>query len=286
VALVVRPDHYGPARAGFFFRERDNAIRTAESYEEFVIRPRRHGPSSMAAEPEPEPQQAAPAGADGEDGDSACPQAPPEPQSAEPERADAVKTSRWVLDDETSGMVEEEQEPELPSFAKTEPVRRWVWPIVLLALLAATGFGVERYYRSLGPPQPLSLWVADMGGQLLIEWDRTARPIRDATNGTLEITDGKDRVDIEIEGARLREGSVDYVRRSEIVDVRLRVHQRGRSTEEVIRFVGQPVRRPPTAEEADALKQNESLKAEVASLRAQLEQLQRRDARRKLSAGR
>jgi proteasome lid subunit RPN8/RPN11 len=45
IALVIRPDQYGPARGGFFFRERDHTVRPDSTYEEFVTMPRRHAPS-------------------------------------------------------------------------------------------------------------------------------------------------------------------------------------------------------------------------------------------------
>ncbi|MGE5646035.1 MAG: hypothetical protein ACM336_09615 [Acidobacteriota bacterium] len=280
VALVIRPDYYGPARAGFFFRERDNTVQTAETRQEFVIRPRRH---KAAAEPEPESEPESGTATEPPASElEATPAPEPEPEPPAVEAAPPAP-GPWVLDRESPAAAEAQPdgEPALPAFANqaTKARRKWLWSAVALALIASAGFGVERYYALTAPQQPLSLWVADMGGQLLIEWDRTARPIREASSGTLEITDGKDRVDIEIEGARLREGSVDYVRRAEIVDVRLRVHTRSRDAEESIRFVGQPVRRPPSPEEAEIRKQNEALKAEVADLRAQLEQLRRARAR-------
>ena len=104
-----------------------------------------------------------------------------------------------------------------------------------------------------------------MGGHFLIEWDRTARPIREAQSATIEISDGTDVMSIPVAGDRLREGSVDYVRRSEMVDVRMRVANHGRVAEESILFIGPPVRRGPSPQVA-------ALEAEVANLKAQLEE--------------
>jgi hypothetical protein len=144
--------------------------------------------------------------------------------------------------------------------------------VAAIAAAAAAAIGVEQYYNLAGPPQPLSLWVADMGGQLLIEWDRTAKPIMDAKSASLEIQDGKAVVSMPLTRDQLRDGSVDYVRRGDIVDVRLRVAGRGRTMEESIRFVGPPVRRGPGPEETDVARQRDDLKAENDRLRGQLAQ--------------
>ena len=43
VALVIRPDNYGPARAGYFFREPDGTVHAEAAYEVFTSLARRHG---------------------------------------------------------------------------------------------------------------------------------------------------------------------------------------------------------------------------------------------------
>jgi proteasome lid subunit RPN8/RPN11 len=268
IALVVRPDHYGPARAGFFFRESNNQVRTVSSYQEFTIRPRRTG-RSRAEAPDPDP-------AASEETDTAGDTVPPaevaDSAVPEPEVAEAPATPAWVLDPDMPAPVQEP--PGIPGFALAPPrsaARKWLWLLVAGCLLAAMGLGAKLYDRLSGPTPPLQLWVADLGGQLRIEWDRTARPIRDARSAALEIVDGKERRRIPIDAGHLRDGGVDYVRNAEIVDVRLKVRTDGGTAEEFVRFVGPPIRRHPSAE-AEALRQAEALKAEVASLRAQLEQ--------------
>lgn len=272
VALVLRPDTFGPTVAGFFFREKDKVIRTGSSYREFEIRPRRVRKKATAEPESVGSETAEPKAAEPAESARVAALAPVASVSAEPETLVVPPPSAEVVSVADPDVVIAER-PEVPGFVR-EPAStswKWAWLFMLAAMVGATALGVERYYRLSAPPQPLSLWVADMGGQLLIEWDRTAQSIRDAEGATLEIMDGKDRADIRIEPDRLREGSVDYVRHAEIVDVRLRVHHRGRPIEEFIRFVGQPVQRPGSTQEAELLRQNEALKTEVANLRAQLE---------------
>jgi len=62
VALVVRPDNYGPARAGFFFREEDGTVHAQRAYEEFTSLARRHGLlAQLGAEAQPPEEPPAPA---------------------------------------------------------------------------------------------------------------------------------------------------------------------------------------------------------------------------------
>jgi proteasome lid subunit RPN8/RPN11 len=244
VALVLRPESYGAASAAFFVREHKGAVQS----EEFLIRPERTG----AAPPTLEPRETAPP--------------PPVPPPARRVRAVTLTPES---DLETTP---------LPSFveAEPEPRRRWVWLAASIVVALAGGAGVEAYYRYTAPQQSLTLFVADVGGQLLIDWDRTARPIREARSAIIEIQDGADHRNILMTGDRLREGSLSYTRQSEIVDVRLRVEPLGaRPAQEFIRFVGQPIHRASTAESA-AIQQRDALKAEVEKLRAEI---QRRDAR-------
>lgn len=299
VALCIRPEAFGPARAGFFVRERNGGIHSEASYEEFVVQPRRKGatrpapqevsdapaperarpalvlPPEPAVVTEPVPQRPAasapidlPAPTFG--GLAPAPASKPVPQPA-PAAPPAAETS---LDSFA-----------LPSFASAAPrqwqSRKWMWVALAILLTIGCGVGLQAWYQYSGRQQPLSLWVADVGGQLLIEWDRTAGPIRNAKSATLDITDGKEHVQMQLDGDRLREGSVDYVRRADIVDVRLSVHQpRSRTQQESIRFIGQPVRR---AEDTEVARQRDELKAEVERLRAEL---QKRDALlRKARAG-
>jgi proteasome lid subunit RPN8/RPN11 len=272
IALVVRPESDSLAQAGFFLHSQPLFV--------VDVRPRRRLPEELppgGSEMEPEAETAAPdpGTADSRtEPTSAVDRDPPEdafaagrvmPEVAEPaapeppppvpaiERADALAS--WV-------------QPEAPGS------RRWYWGALAVLLLAAGAFGVWRYWAAGRLNAPLSLWVADVGGQLLIEWDRTAGPIRSARSGIIEIRDGGPPKYIPLDPERLREGSVDYVRRSEMVDVKLRVDTAsGAHAQELIRFVGQPVLRPAAE---DVVKERDELKAEVERLRAEVQRLRGR----------
>jgi hypothetical protein len=241
IAVVIEPAQMGPCIAGVFALE---GVRYALQFE-MDVRPRRRSPAPPPPPPpppEPEPEILL--------------TEEPDPLPVEPPRPE------WPGD---------ETPVPLPSWAEAEPPRRgnWRWIVGSVALLAVATVLVAWSWTSKGTRPRLSLWVADVGAQLLIEWDRTARPIRDATAGIIEIRDGGEKVVVQMDPERLREGSVDYVRRSDIVDVRLRVQDAGgRAAEEQIRFVG-----PPIARDDDVVRQRDELKAEVERLRAELEKV-------------
>ena len=72
-----------------------------------------------------------------------------------------------------------------------------------------------------GPSQRLALQLRDAQGQLQITWNEAARPVRNAQSAALEITDGNANTWLELDLDQLRRGNVTYVRRSNMVAVRL-----------------------------------------------------------------
>jgi hypothetical protein len=295
VALVLRPEQYGPVRAGFFFRERNRSIRADRSAEEFLIG---MGRGKAAAVEEPEPAEAGP---------GPQPEAEPEPDfepatAAVDERRETEATSEPAVEEAATEPETEESEPEeaaeepeaepaaepepepvypapgiVPAFCATETNRRlgWRWILALALVVVAIGAGVY-YYVWYHAPQPLSLMVTDVGGQLLIEWDRAARPIRQARTAVLMIHDGDDLRRIVLDSETLHGGSADYTRQSEVVDVSLVLDQQGGGRREALRFVGPPVKRNPSPEELQVLRERDELKAEVERLRGRLQRQGRR----------
>jgi proteasome lid subunit RPN8/RPN11 len=279
VALCLRPEAFGPTRAGFFARERNGDLRSEASYEEFTVQPRRSEsvkpqPQEVPAAPAPEPAYVQP---EPEPPEEAAPELPADPHAPAFERLAPPPAP-----EPEAAPVPAPSDLAVPSFASAahqeKRGRTWIWVLVIILLMIGAGAGARAWYYYSDRPQALSLWVSDVGGQLLIEWDRTAAPIRNAQNATLNITDGGEHVEIQMDGERLREGSVDYVRKADMLDVRLTVHQPGRKPlRESIRFIGQPVRR----EDANLMRERDELKAEVDRLRLEL---QRKEAQiRRLS---
>jgi len=243
VAMVIRPAQFGPCRVGFFFREDDGGVRAEASYLEFSVRPRRRPAPAHLAERRP--------------------QVPPAAGSGD-------------LPVSANGLEAPHREPSpapVPSFAQMAPRRSlaWIgWLVVLCAVLATAAYGTRNLWRP-SPLETLSLRVIDLDGQLIIEWDRAAAPVRQAARATCEILDGAQRKSIEMEGERLREGSITYARISDSVDVRLRVERpRAAPLEEYIRFLGQPPPVRPTPDQAETLRQRDELRQQVERMRAEL----------------
>ena len=235
VAMVVRPAQFGPSRVGFFFREPDGSIQAEASYLEFPVRARRRAPPAAAA-----------VGGGASLTPAASPAAPV-PTVAPPVPA--------------------------PSFALVEPrrPRKWLWVAGIVLAVLAAGYGLRTWWPLAAAPPSVTLRVLDLDGQLIIEWDRASQPVRKARRATFEILDGDQRQVVEMEGDRLREGSLTYARRTEKVDVRCRVEASGAApVEEFIRFLGQPPPVRPAPDQAEVLRQRDELQQQVERLRAEL----------------
>lgn len=219
IALVLRPDPLGSTRAGFFVREANGSIRGERSYQEFVISPPARVRGAVAA---PEMDTPAPAHA------PAQPKAAP--QEFEPEALEPP--------DVAAGEFLEE----VPSPRTLLP---WVWMAVAIAV-AVAAFGLGPRLRAPAPAlRPLGLRVFDANGQLQIVWDRSSVRDQPARGGTLEFMDGGERVIVPLDPGRLAEGGFAYTRRSDNVEVRLRVVRLGGAQEESVRFLGAAPRLTP-----------------------------------------
>jgi proteasome lid subunit RPN8/RPN11 len=230
VALVVKPESFGPSRAGFFFREADGTMRTKSSHGEFALAARSKRPRSPAKEAN-EPK-AAPARAE----------AHPAESRAEPRAIPARAIPAPKLHN--------------PAPRRSRPLFvRATATVLLITAAAVVAFLATR--RTAYAPPSLALSALDMDGQLQIAWDRDSAAVRQASGGSLEIVDGNKRLVLPFTAAGLRRGSVTYARRSETVEVRLTVNPPDRNpVEELVRFVGakpeaveKPEVSPPKVEE-------------------------------------
>jgi proteasome lid subunit RPN8/RPN11 len=242
VALVVRPASFAPARAGFFFREKNGRVHAENSYAEFQLKP------SRLAEPRAEQE--------------------PEEQIQLPIVAQAPAGTAPLL---------AEPGPEQPSVRLG---RLWAWKwyaaglvaamlaiAVIAAVVAASGT-----WASQPSDQRVSLSAREAGGQLRIVWDRTSGPIRDAMRGTLEIEDRGVRTEVKLTPADLRSGSISYTRQSGDIVVRLKVDPSGRApVEELMRFLKAGESGPsPAAPPADPAK--EAMEREAEAMRTRIEE--------------
>jgi hypothetical protein len=144
--------------------------------------------------------------------------------------------------------------------------RRWMWliPALLGVIVAST-----LYYRSAGgsqggsKPASFGLRATDEGGVLRVQWDRNSETIRQATRASLEIRDGSAPIALDANG--LQRGFVDYSRKSSDLELRMTIFPAsGVPRQETTKFLG-----PPPQQRTSA--------AEIADLKAEVEQLRERN---------
>ena len=153
---------------------------------------------------------------------------------------------------------------------REEPRRRkWPWLVAWgLVILVAAVLGL-RYWMMNSASEPIALSVAERDGQLQIEWNHAARPVMDATAGTLEIMDGAEPRTVKLTHQDLAAGKFTYTRKSGDIEVRLTVQDSNNvKTQEASRYLGQPPDAPRDSKELEDLqKRRVELEAEVQRLR-------------------
>jgi hypothetical protein len=96
----------------------------------------------------------------------------------------------------------------------------------------------------------VKLQVTESRGQLQIHWDAQSDLVRQATGAKLFITDGIERLFVNLDSNRLRRGTVSYARQSGRVELRLALAEPdGRTFEQKAIFYGAP----PAEEETPQL---------------------------------
>lgn len=269
VALVLKPHTFEPMRAGFFFREHEGSMRTQASYREFRLEamPLRTAgdaaPSSPAAHRQEE-----------DSGSRATLVGTPLPPPVEPDpTADPPKGKRRVpITREIP--VELTPPPETiavdaPGFQELRPERagRVLKAMAILAAglaIGGAGYQTRQYWlpqviansSAVLPREPepsLALAVADDNGQLKIQWDRNAPPIRKGREATLEVVDGDTTpLSVRLDRAHLESGGFTYARQTERVDVTLVVTEAdGQVVRDRTSFLGK-LPAPGSASDTDA----------------------------------
>jgi proteasome lid subunit RPN8/RPN11 len=265
IALVLKPNAFEPARAGFFFREPGGTIHGESSYREFTLEPQLVQPGAPV--PAPSPVRAIPA-------------------RTAPDPAEAA-----VVPGPASAPIAPIKPP---SFLAVEPPprhrRRWVAAALAVAGIALGGYqtqsmwmpplaaAVMRFTAKPAPqPKPaapvatLGLTTADQNGQLHIIWDRNSPVVRSAATGILSISEGPAPLVIPLDLSHLQTGSFTYGRQASRVDVSLTVQSPdGRRTREVATYVGAMPDKPAAPENAAVRKERDNLAKEAARLKSDL----------------
>lgn len=259
VALVLRPHVYEPTRAGFFFREADGSIRTESSHKEFALQSRgRRLP--LGFDPS-DPRAGRPLrGADPEAPASRL--AGPSPVASS-EREESVPVSP------SQAPVSSERPPDQPRWRRSW--KRWLLATAALsvATVALAVFGLP--LLDPAQPDPVLLEVRDIGGQLVLEWDRTAAPVLEAESATLRIVDGEADHEIQLTREEIQTGSLTYARRTDDVEFHLSlIRPDGEPVSEITRFLGDEYVRGPSSVDQDDPGEMEELQREVERLREQL----------------
>jgi protein TonB len=86
--------------------------------------------------------------------------------------------------------------------------------VVIVVLFVYPGFLLHRASRPPALPQQdssqLALRVEHSGGELMLTWNRESNAIKTATRAVLEITDGAQHENVDMDLALLRSGSIEY----------------------------------------------------------------------------
>jgi proteasome lid subunit RPN8/RPN11 len=243
VALVVKPHPQQAPRAGFFFREPSGAIRSESSYREFVIEGGRRTAAPVGFDPTQLGGRA--------------------PQATEPARAgEALQAAR-------------RREPSPPAEARRIARRRlrlkWLAPPALGLAGAALFFGLP--LLAPGPqPAAIGLEVRTVGDGLVVEWERPAALLEDASGATLIVEDGGERHTIGISPEDLRAGSLTFYRRTGEVTFRLEWQRpSGPPIPSSAHFSGPPPAATPGPAPVEDPAELERIEREIDALRSRLE---------------
>ena len=109
-----------------------------------------------------------------------------------------------------------------------------------LAVLLLLSIAVE--FAGRPEREALNLQVREMQGQLHIRWDTESDLVRRATGAKLFITDGPERLFVNLDGGRLRRGALTYARQSGRVELRMALTEPdGQTVERNAIFFGAPL---------------------------------------------
>jgi hypothetical protein len=233
VTLVIRPGRGGSMRAGFFVREADGTVKTEPSYLEFNFPDRLAGVLDRAPErpPRERPARKIPSfyRADGETSAGAG-AAAETTGGAAPRRREAAP---FALTGPTYGG------PQL--LPPSSPRRKWPWLVAWAAVMVILAGLAWRLWMQSVAPEPITLAVVEHDGQLQVQWNHSAKLVREAARGSLEIADGGESKTMALSREMLASGNFTYVRKTGDVEVRMTVETPdGARWQEASRYLGRP----------------------------------------------
>jgi hypothetical protein len=201
VTLVLHPTQAGPARAGFFVREPDGALKSDSSYQEFDVKPLRRAARLPDLPPSVTAEQVS------------------SRRNTEPPPALPMTTT-------VEGRAAHMDPPLFRTLERHRTSRGWLWMLpVILGLIIAGLLVKERFLTPQN--QPFSLHVYDSGETVQIEWDQNAVPIRNSHIGVIDIKDGGETKRYSLADEELRAGKMSYVRRGGDLELRMTVYPVG-----------------------------------------------------------
>jgi hypothetical protein len=215
IALLIRPWAGKPAEAGFFFREEGAFSR--ESPRPFVF--------SRLEMTWQTPAPSSPARAE-------------KPDSPAPRGSTSVAPRRLPHRDERfDSRVDETPAATEPPVKHAPPAANstWIWiplSIVFSLVSAVIGFQIsQRMSTGIAAGDPaefsLALRVIPAGHNLAVQWNPGAPAVRTAQSGRLEIQDGRNSSQVDLDSGHLQKGSILYPNSSPAVRFRLIVYESG-----------------------------------------------------------
>jgi hypothetical protein len=226
VAMIMRPGNSAATRVRFFFRDTEGPWKPECSFRESIV-----------------PAPAEPLFSSDAPSVRKAPVAAKPPVVAKQPVAETRPGPQVTRSEDIRQLVKGLERRAVQPPASRLPV---AWPVALAVIAGLVG-SLYWWMR----PDHIALRVLDSAGQLRVSWNGTASQVRNGRAAHLEITDGGEKLWIELAREQLRNGNVDYTRRSGNVMVRLVVQpEDGPPVEEVASFIGPVVQTP--AERAQA----------------------------------
>jgi hypothetical protein len=248
VTLVLRPTQAGVARAGFFVRAADGALKADSSYQEFTLKPLHRAPKL---------------------GDVPIPVAKERSNSRlKPEATVPTPIAATIPEPSPPARVEA---PLFRTLERSKTPRGWLWMLPLVLGLIVAGFLIKERY--LTRPHPFSLHVYDAGETVQVEWNQNAVSIRNAHLGVIDIQDGGETKRYSLADDELRAGKMSYVRRGGDVELRMTVYPVGSTAvQEFARFLdpGPATQPAPPPEVQQLRKERDQLETQVNQLKEDL----------------